>query len=81
MALLVLICVYMYVRVRGIRPFVCTKCMHVYTIDTIRVRIYMYICACTCIYVSLRLFTRINANAVSYVHMRAFAYVSSHGFN
>ena len=35
--------------------------------------IYIYICACTCIRVSLRLFTRKNANAVSYMRMREFA--------
>ena len=40
---------------------------------------YTCICACTCIHVSLRLFTCINANAVSYVRLRAC--VSSRGVN
>ena len=69
----------LYIRVRVVRPFVCTNCVRVYTIERAYAR--AYICACTCIRVSLRLFTRINANAVSYMRMRAFAYVSSCGFN
>ena len=82
MALLALI---IYTRVRVVRPFVCVNCVRVYTIERACAR--TYICACTCIRVSLRLFTRKNANAVSYVRMRAFACmrlracVSSHGFN
>ena len=74
MALLALI---IYIRVRIVRLFVCPKCVHVYTIERAYVR--AYICACTCIHVSLRAFTRKNANAVSYVRMRAC--VSSRGFN
>ena len=56
-------------------------------VGELRVRIYdrayvcAYICTCTCIRVSLHLFTRINANTVSYVRMHEFAYVSSCGFN
>ena len=70
MALLALI---IYTRVRVVRPFVCTNCVRVYTIERAYAR--AYICACTCICVSLRLCTRKNANAVSYVRMRAFACV------
>ena len=66
MALLALI---IYVRV--VRPFVCTNCVRVYTIERAYKRAYIYICACTCIRVSLRLFTRKNANAVSYMRLRA----------
>ena len=76
MALLALI---IYTRVRVVRPFVCANCVHVYTIERAYVR--AYICACTCICVSLRLFTRKNANAVSCMRMRAFACVSSCVFN
>ena len=82
MALLVLI---IYTRVRVVRPFICVNCVRVYMIECAYAR--AYICACTCIRVSLRLFTRKNANAVSYVRMcafacvRAFACVSSRGFN
>ena len=68
-----------YMCVRIIRPFVCANCVRVYTIK--RAYACAYICAFTCIHMSLRLFTRINANAVSYVRMRAFAYMSSRGFN
>ena len=68
MALLVLI---IYTRVRVVRPFVCANCVRVYTIERADAR--AYICTCTCIRVSLRLFTRKNANAVSYVRMREFA--------
>ena len=78
MALLALI---IYTRVRVVRPFVCANCVRVYTIE----RAYMRscICVCTCIRVSLRLFTRKNANAVSHVRMCAFACVRlpSRGFN
>ena len=66
MALLALI---IYTHVRVVRPFVCANCVRVYTIARAYVR--EYICACTCIRVSLRLFTRKNANAVSYVRLRA----------
>ena len=66
MALLALI---IYTRVRIVRPFVCANCVCVYTIECAYAR--AYICACTCIRVSLRLFTRKNANAVSYMRMRA----------
>ena len=70
MALLALI---IYTRVRVVRPFVWANCVRVYTIECAYAR--AYICACTCIHVSLHLFTSKNANAVSYVHMRAFACV------
>ena len=77
MTLLALI---LYIRICVVRPFVCANCVYVLrTIERAYTR--AYICACTCIRVSLRLFTRINANAVSYVHMRVFVYVSSRGFN
>ena len=68
MALLALIT---YTHVHVVRPFVCGNCVRVYTIERAYAR--AYICACTCIRVSLRMFTRKNANAVSYVRMRAFA--------
>ena len=70
MALLALI---IYTCVRVVRPFVCANCVRLYTIERAYAR--AYICACTCIRVSLRLFTRKNANAVSYVRMRVFACV------
>ena len=72
MALLALIII-LYTRVCVVRPFICMNCVRVYTIERAYAR--AYICACTCIRVSLRLFTRKNANAVSYVHLRAFACV------
>ena len=59
----------LYIYVRVVRPFVCANCMCVYTIERAYAR--AYICACTCIRVSLRLFTCINTNAVSYVRMHA----------
>ena len=74
MALLALI---IYTRVRIVRPFVCTNCVHVYIYTIERAYARAYICACACICVSLHLFTRKNANAVSYLRMRAFACVSS----
>ena len=73
MALLALI---IYTHVRVVRPFVCTNCVRVYTIERAYVR--AYICACTCVCTSLRLFTHKNANAVSYVRMRVFACVRLH---
>ena len=73
MALLALI---IYTHVRVVRPFVCANYVRVYTIERAIMR--AYICACTCICVSLRLFTRKNANAVSYVRMRAFACMHLH---
>ena len=78
MALLALI---IYTRVHVVRLFVCANCVHVlvYTIERVYARAYIHVCACTCIRVSLHLFTRKNANAVSYVRMRAC--VSSHRFN
>ena len=78
MALLALI-LYICIRVRIVRPFICANCVHVYTIERAYAR--AYICTCTCIRVSLHLFICINANAVSYVRMRVFVYVSSRGFN
>ena len=56
-------------ELRVIRLFVCTNCVHVYkyTIERAYVRAY----TCSCIRVSLRLLTCINANAVSYVCLRA----------
>ena len=66
MALLALI---IYTCVRVVRPFVCANWVRVYTIERAYARI--YICACTFIRVSLHLFKRKNANAVSYVRMRA----------
>ena len=42
-----------------------------FTIEHVNARAYIYICTCTCIRVSLHLFTRKNANAVSYVRLRA----------
>ena len=70
---------FIYSHLRVVRSFVCVNCVRVYTIE----RAYMraHICACTCIRVSLHLFTCKNANAVSYVRMRAFACGSSRGFN
>ena len=70
MTLLALI---IYTRVHVVRPFNCTNCVRVYTIERAYAR--AYICARTCIRMSLRLFTRENANAVSYVRTRAFACV------
>ena len=64
---------YIYMRMRHFRPFICANCVHVYTIERVYAR--AYICACTCIRVSLRLFTSKNANALSFVRMRAFACV------
>ena len=66
MALLALI---IYARVRTVRPFVCANCVCVYTIERAYAR--AYICTWTCIRVSLRLFTRKNANAVVCVRLRA----------
>ena len=66
MALLALI---IYTRVHVVRQFVCVNCVCVYTIERAYTR--AYICDCTCIRESLHLFTRKNANAVSYVRMRA----------
>ena len=68
MALLALV---IYTHVRIVRPFVCANYVCVYTIE----RTYMRenICACNCIRVSLRLFTRKNANAFFYIGMRKFA--------
>ena len=56
-------------ELRVVRPFVCANCVRVYryTIERAYARAYTCICACSCIRVSLRLFTCINANAVSYV--------------
>ena len=56
-------------ELRVIRPFVCANCVRVYkyTIERAYARAY----TCSCIRVSLRLFTCINANAVSYVRLRA----------
>ena len=68
MALLALI---IYPRARVVRTFVCANCVRVYTIECAYACAYIYICACTCIRVSLRLFTCKNANAVSYVRLRA----------
>ena len=45
--------------------------------SSVRTRVHIYICACTCIRVSLRLFTRKNANAVSYMSLRACLRVAS----
>ena len=70
---LFVIALIIYTRVRIVRPLVCANCVHVYTIKCEYAR--AYICACTCIRVSLRLFTRKNTNAVSYVRMREFACV------
>ena len=74
-------------ELRVVRPFVCTNCVCVYRymIERAYVRAYTCICACSCIRVSLRLFTCINANAVSYVRLRAcvraFACVTSRVVN
>ena len=54
-----LLALIIYTRVRVVRPFVCANCVRVYTIER----------------AFLRLFTRKNANAVSYVRMRAFVCV------
>ena len=56
-------------ELRVVRPFVCANCVRVYkyTIEHSYARAY----TCSCICVSLRLFTCINANAVSYVRLRA----------
>ena len=51
----------------------------IYMVERAYVHAYTCICTCTCIRMSLHLFTRINANAVSYVRLHAC--VSSHGFN
>ena len=60
-------------ELRVVRLFVCANCERVYryTIDRAYARAYTCICACSCIRVSLRLLTCINANAVSYVRLRA----------
>ena len=60
-------------ELRIVRPFVCANCVRVYryTIERAYAHAYTCICACSCIRVSLRLFTCINANAVSYVRLCA----------
>ena len=67
MALLALI---IYTRVRVVRPFVCANCVRVYTIECAYVRAYNYM--------RMHLYPREfafvytqNANAVSYVRLRA----------
>ena len=52
-----------------VRPFVCANCVRVYKYTIERAYARAYTCSCIC--VSLRLFTCINANAVSYVRLRA----------
>ena len=56
-------------ELRVVRLFVCANCVRVYKymIEHAYARAY----TCSCIRVSLRLFTCINANAVSYVRLRA----------
>ena len=78
MALLLLI-LYIHVRVDVIRLFVCANWVR----SSVRthVHIHFFTCGCSCILVSLHLLARINTSSVSYVHMRAFAYMSLCRFN
>ena len=68
MALLALI-IYIHTYASLDRSFVRIACAYIRS--SVRTCAHIYIYACTCIRVSLRLFTRKNANAVSYVRMRA----------
>ena len=63
--------IYVYAYASLDRSFARIACAYIRS----SVRARTYICASTCIRVSLRLFTRKNANAVSYVRMREFACV------
>ena len=55
------------IDIRSSVPRVRTCAKYRYTIECAYARAYTCICACSCICVSLRLFTCINANAVSCV--------------
>ena len=80
MALLALI---IYTRVRVVRPFVCANCVHVYTIERAYVCIYMrmhlYLREFAFVYTQKR--KRSFLRAYACVCVRAFACVSSRGFN
>ena len=65
-----LLALMLYVRVRVVSTLFFARIACAYMVECAYAR--TYICACTSIRVSLRMFTHINANAVSYVRLRVW---------